>query len=189
MWCGRHTYDCSSIECCSCLSLSSVHAFPFLCDFRLVISFLRAWHGESTTSPPPTPTSQPGGAPVANAVRSSWPGLDAGTTSYPLCSLHSTFPKRGDIAQPSSEQGDSRRQHQQATSNMFRKNKIKPQSSLEQERLLKWVLPGTVSSCFLRLSQGHVTGPNRQPLQPHEKEQNYNRDQIHLFSCCNENMG
>lgn len=130
MQCGRHAHDFYSNSLCARLSLPvwlQAGHFTYFC-----------------TSP--TSTSQSGGAPVANAVRSSWPGPDSLTMRYPLCS---TFPKHGDVLQPSSEQWGSRRQHQQATSNMFRKNKIKQQSSLEQERLLKKVLPGNVSSCFL----------------------------------------
>lgn len=37
--------------------LNSVHAFPFLCDRRLVISLMWAQHEECTTFPLPTPTS------------------------------------------------------------------------------------------------------------------------------------
>lgn len=83
------------LSLCACLFL--------LCICRRVISVICTRH-ECTTSPPPTPTSQAGGTPVANAVRSSWPGSDSHTMRHPLCNLYSTFPKHGNVAQPSTEQ-------------------------------------------------------------------------------------
>lgn len=141
-WCGVEST-------CVIVVLINSASFPSLCDFRRVISLICAWCEESITIQPAAPTSQAGGAPAAKAVRSSWPGPNSCTMKYPLCNLYSTFPKHGDVAQPSSEQRGSSRQRQQATLSMFGKNKIKQQSSLEQERFLKRVLPGNVSSCFL----------------------------------------
>lgn len=138
---GRHTYDFCSTSLCAGLSLPmwlQASHFAYLC---------LAWGQYHLLTP--TPTSQAGGASVAKAVRSPWPGPDSRTMRYPLCDLYSTFPKRGNVVGPSGEQWGSRRQHQRATSNMLRKNKIKQQSPLEQERLLKRALPGNVSSCFL----------------------------------------
>lgn len=45
------------------------------------------------------------------------------------------------------------------------------------------------AAAFSLPSQGRATGPNRQPLQPQEEELSCDGDQIHLFSCCNENTG
>ena len=129
------------------VQLHCVFGFPFLGGVRLVISLTCAWPWREVSSPSPLLPWPP-----RLQKHHLWglPGLALTPTRWDIPgNLSSTFPKHGNIIQPSREQWGGRRQHQWAQSNMFRRNKIKQQSSLEQERLLKGVLPGNVSSCFL----------------------------------------
>lgn len=169
---------------CLCLGIPSLPVWLQANHFTHLCVVWGAYHPPDLLFPPPRLEERqllmPWGLPGLAQTPTQWNSLCVICTAPSPSTRHCTAQQwtRG-----------SRRQHQQATLNMFRKNKIKQQSSLEQERLSKRVLPGSVSSCFLLLAQGQATRPNRQPLQPQEKELSGSGNQIHLFSCCNKNTG